>query len=408
VVLLGVVAFVVALLVSVVLHEAGHFLTARRYGMKATQFFVGFGPTLWSRQRGETEYGLKAIPAGGFVKIIGMTPLEEIEPEDEPRAFYRQSAGKKAVVLSAGSVVHFLIAVALVFGSVFAFGTVDEDAPVVSAPAQTLPVSVDLVDDRAVASEATVPAPAAGVLQQDDRILSVDGTPTPTWDDVVAAVRDRAGEQVPVVLERDGEQVAVQLTPVEVIRPALDADGEVVAGQGESVGAIGVGQGVVLTRPGPVEAVGESVETVGLIVKGTYTAITEKLGTITGIYGPERDREGLIGVVGAARVSGEVLAVEIPFTQRVASFLLLIAGINFFVGVFNLLPLLPLDGGHLAVLGYENARDRLRRLRGYRGEFQRVDFNKLMPLTYAVVLAFIGLTVFIAGADIVNPVRLTQ
>lgn len=406
-VLLGIVAFVVALIVSVVLHEAGHFLTARRYGMKATQFFVGFGPTLWSRQRGETEYGFKAIPAGGFVKIVGMTPLEEIEPQDEDRAFYRQSAGKKAVVLSAGSVVHFIIAVVLVFGIVFGFGTVDDtDPPVVSAPSATLPVSVEVVGDRGVASEQTVPAPAAGVLERGDLVLAVDGAAVGTWQDVVAAVRERPGQSVELLVERDGAQRTLSITPVEVTRPALDADGELLAGRTETVGAIGVAQGVRFVRPGPVEGVGESVDLVGAIISGTYTAITEKLGTITGIYGPERDPEGLIGVVGAARVSGEVAAIEIPFAQRAAQFLILIAGINFFIGVFNLLPLLPLDGGHLAVLGYENGRDRLRRLRGYRGEIQRVDFNKLMPLTYAVVLAFIGLTVFIAGADIVNPVRL--
>jgi membrane-associated protease RseP (regulator of RpoE activity) len=407
VVLLGVVAFVVALIVSVVLHEAGHFLTARRYGMKATQFFVGFGPTLWSRQRGETEYGFKAIPAGGFVKIVGMTPLEEIAPEDEERAFYRQSAGKKAIVLSAGSVMHFLIAIALVFGTTFAFGSYDEQAPIVSAPAESVPVSVEVVDGTVVASDESVPAPAAGVLQDGDRVLQVAGSPVETWQQVVAAVRERAGQPVPLVVDRDGRRVEVALTPVAVTRPALDQDGAVVPDRTEQVGAIGVGQSVVFTRPGPVEAVGDSVETVGLIVTGTWTAITEKLGTITRIYSPDRDREGLLGVVGAARVSGEVLAVDqIPFAQRAAAFLLLIAGLNFFIGVFNLLPLLPLDGGHLAVLAYENARDRLRRLRGYRGEIQRVDFNKLMPLTYAVVLLFVGLTLFIMGADIVNPIRL--
>ena len=141
-VVLGVVAFVVALLVSVVLHEFGHFVTARRFGMKATQFFVGFGPTLWSRRRGETEYGIKAIPAGGFVKIVGMTPLEDIDPADEPRAFYRQSAGKKAVVLAAGSAMHFLITIVLVFGVTFAVGTIDDTAPVLSAPVQCLPERV--------------------------------------------------------------------------------------------------------------------------------------------------------------------------------------------------------------------------------------------------------------------------
>jgi membrane-associated protease RseP (regulator of RpoE activity) len=409
VVLLGVVAFVVALLVSVVLHEAGHFVTARRFGMKATHFFVGFGPTLWSRRRGETEYGLKAIPAGGFVRIVGMTPLEEVAPEDEPRAFYRQSAGKKAVVLGAGSFMHFVIALALVFGTVFAFGTVDAEAPVVSAPAAELPVSIQFDGQRQVVGDDTVAAPAAGVLEQGDRIVSVAGTPTATWLEVVDAVRGSAGQTVPLVVERDGQQVPVQLTPVQVTRPARDAEGMPVTGQTETVGAIGVGQQLEFTRPGPAEAVGESVDTMGLIITGTWTAITEKLGTVTRIYSPERDPEGLLGVVGAARVSGEVLAIDqIPFAQRAASFLLLIAGLNFFIGVFNLLPLLPLDGGHLAVLAYENARDRLRRLRGYRGEFQRVDFNKLLPLTYAVVLVFVGLTVFIMGADIVNPIRLTD
>ena len=406
-VLVGVVAFVVALLVSVVLHEAGHFLTARRYGMKATQFFVGFGPTLWSRQRGETEYGIKAIPAGGFVKIIGMTPLEEVDPADEPRAFYKQSAGKKAVVLAAGSVVHFLIAIALVFGTTFAIGTVDDDAPVVSAPAATVPTSVEVVGEEAVVSDETVPAPAQGVLERGDRILSVDGERTETWREVVAAVRERPGQPVDLVVERDGREQSVTLTPAEVTRPALAEDGSSVAGSSETVGAIGVGQGIEVERLGPIAAAQESVDRLGLIVTGTYTALTEKLGTITKIYSPDRDREGLVGVVGAARVSGEVLAIEeIPFVVRVADFLLLMAGLNLFVGIFNLLPLLPLDGGHLAVLAYENARDKVRRVFGYRGEFQRVDFNKLLPMTYAVVLLFVGLTVFIAGADIVNPVRL--
>jgi membrane-associated protease RseP (regulator of RpoE activity) len=400
VVLLGVVAFVVALLTSVVLHEAGHFVTARRFGMKATQFFVGFGPTLWSRRRGETEYGIKAIPAGGFVKIVGMTPLEDVDPEDEPRAFYRQSAPKKAVVLAAGSVVHFCIAVLLVFGVTALLPSVDEEAPVVSAPAATVPVSAT----ASGVSDETVPAPAAGVLQEGDRVLSVDGTPVQTWREVVELVRDSPGEPLAVEVERGSSTTTVTLTPAAVTRPDLDDPSETV-----QVGAIGVGQDIVLDRLGPGEAVAESVDRLELMVTGTYRAVTEKLGTITTLYSPERDREGLVGLVGAARVSGEVLDLEqVPFVLRIADFLLLIAGLNLFVGLFNLLPLLPLDGGHLAVLAYENARDRVRRLFGYRGEFQRVDFTKLLPLTYVVVLAFAGLTLWIMGADIVNPIRLTE
>ncbi|HVM26341.1 MAG TPA: site-2 protease family protein [Mycobacteriales bacterium] len=407
---LGIVAFVVALLLSVVLHEAGHFVTARRFGMKATQFFVGFGPTLWSRRRGETEYGIKAVPAGGFVKIVGMTPLEDVDPEDEPRAFYKQSAGKKAVVLAAGSFVHFLIAIGLVVATVVGFGTVDQEAPVVTAPSESLPASVEIVGGQVVASEDTVPAPAAGVLQREDRVLAVDGEPTATWQEVVAAVRAKPGEQVQLQVERNGQVLDVALVPAAVTRPAIDGEGVQQPGTTETVGAIGVGQTVVFSRPsGPGEAISETGDTLGLMIEGTYRAVTEKLGTVTSLYSPERDREGLVGLVGAARVSGEVLNIEqIPFAQRAASFLLLIAGLNLFVGLFNLLPLLPLDGGHLAVLGFETARDKVRRLFGYRGELQRVDFTKLLPLTYAVVLAFVGLTVWIMGADIVNPIRLNQ
>ena len=399
--LLGIVAFIVALLLSVVLHEAGHFVTARHYGMKATQFFVGFGPTLWSRRRGETEYGIKAVPAGGYVKIIGMTPLEEVEPGDEPRAFYRQPGGRKAVVLAAGSFVHFLIAVVLVLITTTALPTVDATAPVVTAPVSTLPATV--TPDGSASSQ-TVPAPAQGVLRKGDRVLSVAGQKTTTWRQVVSIVRASPGRDLPFVLERDGKQVTVDITPVAVTRPGLTD-----TRTSEQVGAVGVGQGTVLRHLGPVDAVQETGSTLKLMVTGTYTAVTEKLGSVTTLYSPHRDREGLVGLVGAARVSGEVLAVqEEPFVLRVSQFLLLIAGLNLFVGVFNLLPLLPLDGGHLAVLAYENARDKLRRLRGYRGEFQRVDFAKLMPLTYAVVLLFVGLTLWIMGADIVNPIKLTQ
>lgn len=403
----GIVAFVVALLVSVMLHEGGHFLTARRFGMKATQFFVGFGPTLWSTRRGETEYGVKAIPAGGFVKIVGMTPLEEIEPGDEDRAFYRQPARRKAVVLAAGSFMHFVIAVLLVFGVTYAVGVVDEEAPVLSAPIACVPVDISK-DSKPVtdcAAGATVPSPAqAAGLQDGDRVVAAAGKPVQTYRDFVEAVRAHPGTPLQLRVEREGQERDVTLTPVAVTRPDLqDIDRQV------RVGAIGVGQDLVTKRLGPVAAARESADRLGLIVTGTWTALTEKLPSIANVYDADRDREGVVGAVGAARVSGEVLAAEdLPFAVRVSDFLLLIAGLNLFVGVFNLLPLLPLDGGHLAVVGFEEARHRIRRALGRAGELQRVDMNKLLPLTYAVVLLFVGATVWIMGADIVNPIRLTQ
>ena len=406
----GVLAFVVALLVSVMLHEAGHFLTARRFGMKATQFFVGFGPTLFSRRRGETEYGVKAIPAGGFVKIVGMTPLEQVEPGDEDRAFFRQPAGRRTIVLAAGSTVHFLIAIVLVAGVSFAIGTVDDKAPVLTAPLACVETTITSTSAPAPVSKAGAPCPtgtipgiavAAG-LRAGDKVLSAGGRPVATYRQFTEVVRGSAGRAVPLVVRRDGRDVPLTLTPALVTRPDFaDPSRDI------KVGAIGVGQDpFVLKRLGPVAALRQTGSTLGTIVTGTYDTLTKKLGTIGGIYGKHRDPTGVVGVVGAARVSGELIAAPVPFSVRLADFLLLMAGLNLFVGVFNLLPLLPLDGGHIAVLAFEQARDKVKRARGYVGELQRVDLNKLTPVTLAVVALFIGFTVFVLGADIVNPIKL--
>jgi membrane-associated protease RseP (regulator of RpoE activity) len=398
----GVVAFVVALLTSVMIHEGGHFLTARRYGMKATQFFVGFGPTLWSTRRGETEYGVKAIPAGGFVKIVGMTPLEEVEPGDEDRAFFRQPAGRRAVVLAAGSFMHFVIAVVLVLVSSFALGQVVESSPALAKTSDCVAAGTDQTCGRPGAVPA--PAKAAGV-QPGDVVVAIGGRTVKDGEAFVRAVRASAGRPLTLTVLRDGHRRQLTVTPTTVERPSLDNPKKT-----EQVGAIGVTvqRRLVTERQGVVQSFRDSGTTLGLIVKSIGTTLTDKLGTITTLYTPQRDPAGFVGPVGAGRISGEVLASHETTGVKILTFLGIIAGLNFFVGVFNLLPLLPLDGGHIAVLVFEQARDRVRRMFGYAGELQRVDLTKLMPLTYAVVLAFVGLTVWIMGADIVNPVRLPQ
>lgn len=399
--LLQVVGFLVlfvGVLVSVMLHEAGHFATARRFGMKATQFFVGFGPTLWSTRRGETEYGVKALPVGGYVKIVGMTTLEPVEEADRPRAFFRAPAPQRAVVLCAGSFVHFLIAILVVFASVALLGVPRADAPVVGSVAPCVPAQAT----ASCRDPGGQPAPAAGRLREGDRVLAVDGRPVRSWRDVVVAVRAAPGRPVGLTVRRGGQQRDVTLTPVAVDRPALSGGGS------QRVGAVGVGPGVALERPGPVGVVTTTGSLLGQMVTGTWETLAHRLGSVTKLYSPDRDRNGLIGVVGAGRVSGEVLAAREPLSLRVLDILLMLAGLNLFVGLFNLLPLLPLDGGHVAVLAFEQARDGLRRVRGYRGPLQRVDLTKLMPVTYVVVAAFATVTVLLLGADIVNPVRLTQ
>ena len=396
----GIVAFVVALLVSVMLHEAGHFLTARHYGMKATQFFVGFGPTVWSFHRGETEYGVKAIPAGGFVKIIGMTPLEDVQPGDEGRAFFRQGPWRKFVVLVAGSTVHFIITVVLVLGVIATYGSPHEHAPTLAAISQC--VGDNPTPDCGLPGAVAAPARQAG-LKPGDVVTAVNGKTVHNSKDFTSAIRAEAGKPVQVTVDRSGKPVTVTVVP-EAVRRA-DENGKY-----SSVGAIGVSvrgnyvnehYGVI----GTVKATGSAI---GQLVTGTYDTFTKKLGSITKVYSKDRDKAGFVGVLGAAKVSGEIAAAPESWQDRLAGFTLLIAGLNLFVGIFNLLPLLPLDGGHIAVVWFEAVRDRVKRARGYMGEVIRVDYNKLMPITFAVVVLFAGFTLWILGADIVNPIKLNQ
>jgi membrane-associated protease RseP (regulator of RpoE activity) len=396
---IGIVAFAVALLVSVMLHEAGHFVTAKRFGMKASRFFVGFGPTLWSFRRGETEYGVKAIPAGGFVRIEGMTPLEEVSPEDEPRAFYKQPAPQRAVVLVAGSVMHFLIAIVLVYAVLMAVGT----QRLAERTVGTVSSCVPKLATGTCQQPGAQPSPAAKAgLRPGDEVVSVDGAPVRTWADFTALVRNHGAGTITLVVQRDGRQLTLRPSLVEVRRDRVKG------GSGNDlVGAIGLSQGVETVHHGPVAAIPKTFSILGSGVTGTYDALVHRLGNVGNLFSANRDVNGPVGVVGAARVGGEVLSADnASEAQRIGSFLLLIAGVNLAIGIFNLLPLLPLDGGHLAVLGFEQARFGVRRARGYRGPLQRVNMLKLLPATYAVGAFLVVLSVLILSADIVNPIRL--
>jgi membrane-associated protease RseP (regulator of RpoE activity) len=386
----GIVAFVVALLVSVVLHEAGHFAFAKKFGMKATQFFVGFGPTIWSRQKGETEYGLKAVPAGGYVKIIGMTDLEEVDPADEPRAFYRQPAGKRAIVLVAGSMTHFLLAIVLLWLSLWIGGQVNTKAVAVGAVNDC----VSEVPGAPCASLPVSPAKMIG-LKPDDQLLAIDGKPVDSATGFRDALIHHGSAPITITYSRDGQRLeavtSLQSVPFN----------------GEQVYRLGVVPKNPVEHVGPVAAAGRTPALLGQLVTGTVQSLAHFPDKLKTIFSPQRDPAGAVGVIGISRVSGDILSLpDESLSVRIGSFLLIVAGVNFFVGVFNLLPLLPLDGGHLAVLGYEQGRHRLRRVRGYRGPVRRVDLNKLLPATYAVVAIFVVLSLVLAAADIVNPINL--
>jgi membrane-associated protease RseP (regulator of RpoE activity) len=374
----GVVAFVVALLLSVMLHEAGHFATAKAFGMKASRFFVGFGPTLWSTRRGETEYGVKAIPAGGFVKIDGMTALEELAPEDEDRAFYKQPAGQRVIVLAAGSVVHFIIAILVVFGII----AITHEDPIDSQ------VKVDSITSSS--------APAAGQLRPGDILLTVNGRQVASDGSTLGDVVQRSiGKPVTLVLERQGRRITKTLVPV-----ATQVGGR-------SIGRIGVSETLVAKRDSTLAAFPRTFSTLGDFVTSTGSALAglpRELADI--VTGKPRNTNGAASVVDIARVSGQVASThDVSIGARISTLLLIVAELNLFVGIFNLLPLLPLDGGHVAILGFEQARSRLYRWFG-RGDPGRVDIMKVLPVTYAVVAVFIGLSLILLYAGITNPIQL--
>jgi membrane-associated protease RseP (regulator of RpoE activity) len=388
---LGVVAFVVALLASVMLHEFGHFATAKHYGMKATKFFVGFGPTLWSTQRGETEYGVKAIPAGGFVKIIGMTPLEEVEPGDEDRVFFKQPPGRRFVVLVAGSATHLIIAFLLLFGVIAVVGDPVHSVTTLTVDSTTPCVLSDTSTAQCTAADPA--SPAVGKLRSGDKITAIDGKKLSSYQALRSTLQASPGRPVTLTIVRDGQARTITLTPVAVQQ------------DGRTVGKIGF---YPVTAPAPVSVAGavpKTFTTLGTFFTSTVKALGDLPHQVSQILKGQPRGNGAASVVDIARVSGQVAQSHVSIGDRVATLLLIVAQVNFFIGIFNLLPLLPLDGGHIAILGYEEGRSRLYRRLG-RPDPGRVDLLKIMPVTYAVVALFIGLSLLLVYAGIVNPIRI--
>lgn len=389
--LLGAIAFIVALLLSVVLHEAGHLITAKRSGMKATQFFAGFGATLWSIRRGETEYGVKAIPLGGFVKIVGYTPLEKVDPVDEPRAYYRQPAGRRAVVVVAGVVMNLVLAFLLLVGLAAGIGIPAGDA----ATTVVRRVSPCVTTRAACTTRDPVsPAEKAG-LRARDRIVSWAGHPVQEWSDLSAAIRDtQPGLTVPVVVERHGAQVTLFAT---------------VANLGGS-GYFGLEPIPRTHRLGPVGAARWAGRFMGGMTVSIGGVVADIPHAVPKLFGHDRasTRGGQAGsIVGGAEASGQVFSSSDTWRDKFTAFILLVASLNLFVGLLNLVPLLPLDGGHLAVVGYERLKVMVFRIRG-RPDPGPVDMTKLMPLTYVAVTVLVGLGVLLILADVINPLRVPQ
>jgi membrane-associated protease RseP (regulator of RpoE activity) len=390
---LGVIVFSVGILFSIMVHEFGHFSTARHYGMKASRFFVGFGPTLWSTRRGETEYGVKALPFGGFVKIDGMTALEPIDPADEERAFYKQPAGRRLVVLCAGSFTHFVMAILLVFGILAVTGA-DQLKVVTTTTIDQVEKCVPLKPTDVGCEPGNPRAPAYGKLHSGDKVVGVNKTAVTSYDQMAHLLQANPGKPVILTVVRDGHPLNVPLVPVAV------RDGS------KNVGKIGIlprQEGKPVSFAG---SFGRTFTTLGSLIASSGKAIGDlphQIGDI--LPGKPRDDQGAASIVDVARVSGQITSSGLGTGDVIAALLMILAEVNLAVGLLNMLPLLPFDGGHVAIIGFEQARSRLYRWTG-RADPGRVDIMKILPVTYAVFAVIVGMSLVLLYAGITNPISI--
>ncbi len=366
--------FAMGILVSVFLHETGHFVTARMTGMKATQFFLGFGPRLWSFRRGETEYGVRALPLGAFVRIIGMSSLDEVPPDDEARTYRQQSYPRRMLVISAGSLMHLLIAIVLLF-TVFAIRGQFTELPGASVRAALL----------------NGPAAAAGI-RAGDVIVSVDGVAVNDPDELGRAVRSHEpGDSVTIEVERDGVTRTIEVGLGANTDQADPNFGQALLGvSSETAGewrSMPIGDAAVSSVTDLFPMAWESAQGVVKVLNpvnivdhltGESTDVTTRPTTVVGITqvsGAVGESDGIIGM------------------------LYLLAALNVFVGVFNMFPLLPLDGGHAAIATYERVRERGTRRRYF------ADVSRLMPFAMGVIVVLLALFVSGLYLDVTQPLR---
>ncbi|WP_137993027.1 M50 family metallopeptidase [Streptomyces vilmorinianum] len=428
--LLGVVLFAIGLVISIAWHELGHLSTAKLFGIRVPQYMVGFGPTIWSRKKGETEYGIKAIPAGGYIRMIGMFPpgkdgriearstspwrsmiedareasFEELQPGDETRLFYTRKPWKRVIVMFAGPFMNLILAVLLFFGSAMAIGFETQTTKVGGVTHCVIDQSEKR--DTCQAGDRPSPAKAAGLLK-DDRIVAFNGERVSDWNTLSDRIRATIGPATVTVL-RDGKEVDLhpQLLENKVLKK--DADGNVA----KPLAYVPAGYlGFESAREVVPLSFGESATRMTDQVQAGAEAVLALPGKIPDLWDAtfgdgERKQDSPVGVVGAARISGELMNIDAPPQTILVFFLQLVVMFNVSLFLFNMLPLLPLDGGHIAGALWESVRRHTARIfrRPDPGPF---DVAKLMPVAYVVAGVFVCFTLLVLAADIVNPVKLT-
>src|SRR5512142_581104 len=394
--LIGWVIFLVALLFSVMLHETGYCVLAKKFGMKCTRYFVGFGPTLWSTRRGETEYGIKALPFGGFVKIIGMHSLDDVDdPADEPRSFRRQPGWQRILVLCAGSFMHFVLAFLLIFGLAVGIGIENDNTTQLGTVSTCVAANTSQLNNgTCTKSDKPSPAKLAG-LKNGDEVTAFDGKPVSNWTQLGNAIRQApAGSDAAITVKRAGRTLTLHAKRASV--------------SGRSGSYLGIAPAVVFQVANPVRAVQYSGSAFGQVIVGSVKAVAALPAALPKLF--SKDRASTAGgqvssVVGAAEATGAAVAANVGWQYKVSFVLLLIASLNIFVGAFNMLPLLPLDGGHIAVIGWERIRAWFARLRK-RPDPGLVDMAKLLPVSFSIFVVLMFFGIMLVLDDIVNPVNI--
>jgi membrane-associated protease RseP (regulator of RpoE activity) len=429
---IGVALMVVGLAVSIALHELGHLWPAKKFGVRVGQYMIGFGPTLWSRRIRDTEYGFKAIPLGGYISMAGMYPpspalrqaqgqggragragggffatmvqdardanAETLQGDGDTHVFYRLPVWKRIVVMLGGPLMNFFFAIVL-FSILLTGIGIQTATTEVARLSECVPTTSS---SECSASAPAAPAESAGI-QPGDTIVSIDGQPVADFTEATAIIRSSPGEQLTFVVERDEAQQTLTVTPATIEAEVTAADGTTTT---EQVGFVGIGPTVEYVTQ-PIWAGAQmAVQNVGAVAGIIWQLPARVWDTaVTLVTGGERDPNGPLSVVGAGRLSGEVAAADSPILNRVAGFLSLLASLNIALFVFNLIPLLPLDGGHIAVALWDGLK------RAWAKLFRRpppkpVDATKLVPVTFVVVIALIAMGAVLVLADIFNPVTL--
>ncbi|MEU8205567.1 site-2 protease family protein [Streptosporangium sp. NPDC049046] len=427
----GIILFLLGLMISIALHELGHLVPAKLFGVKVTQYMVGFGSTAWSRHKGETEYGIKWIPFGGYIRMIGMLPprpgedptkvrstatgpfqgliestrqaaLEEVRPGEENRVFYRKKWWQKVVIMSGGPLMNFVLA--FVFLTVLLVGIgLPTQAPIVSPATETCVIPGSEQRATCRPGDRLTPAAQAG-LKPGDRMAFLNGQKIGSWDDAIHLVRSHGPGPVKLGIIRDGRPMTVDVTLIAQDRPNLDDPEKI----DKNVGFLGVRPTEVMER----QSFGQVIGYMGGLTARAANSILNLPEKMVGVWhaafsDKERDPQGPVGMVGAGRLGGEILTSDLSEEQKIATFVSLLAGFNLAIGMFNLIPLLPLDGGHIAGGLWEGIK------RGYAKVMRRpnpapVDMAKVLPLTYTAALAMMIMTCLLVYADLVNPLTLTN